>query len=117
MFGRRWPASERTHLGQRRRKDLGVGGFGVSGNIGALIIRIGFWGPLSYSFNKKTQNSIGNYLGPYSRAFSDFRDGFLSLGAFCVFWGLPVDSSCEFPHPRCQVRAERPVQASGPTAL
>ena len=31
-------------------------------NIGALIVRIGFWGPLYYN-HKKT--SIGDYLGPY----------------------------------------------------
>ena len=38
----------------------------VSGStIGALIIRIGFWGPLYYSYNKEPQNSIGNYSGPY----------------------------------------------------
>ena len=30
--------------------------------VGALIIRIGFWGPLYYNYNQ--QNSIGNYLGP-----------------------------------------------------
>ena len=29
--------------------------------IGALIIRIGFWGPLYYNYNKEPQNSIGNY--------------------------------------------------------
>ena len=36
-------------------------------NIGALIIRIGFWGPLYYNHNKEHQNSIGNYSGPYIR--------------------------------------------------
>ena len=35
-------------------------------NIGALIIRTGFWGPLYYNHNKEPQNSIGNYYGPYS---------------------------------------------------
>ena len=39
----------------------------VLGSIGALIIRIGFWCPLSYKYNKEPpQNSIGNYLGLYS---------------------------------------------------
>ena len=34
---------------------------------GALKMRIGFWGPLYYNHNKEPpQNSIGNYLGPYS---------------------------------------------------
>ena len=38
-----------------------------SGNIGALIIRIGFWGPLYYNHNMEPTkiNSTGNYLGPY----------------------------------------------------
>ena len=31
--------------------------------IGALIIRIGFWGILYYSYNKEPPNSIGNYQG------------------------------------------------------
>ena len=36
------------------------------GNIGALIIRIGFWGPLDCHYNQEPpQNSIGIYLGPY----------------------------------------------------
>ena len=30
-------------------------------NIGALIIRIGHWGPLYYNCIKEPQNSIGNY--------------------------------------------------------
>ena len=31
-------------------------------SIGALILRIGFWGPLYYSYNKDPpKNSIGNY--------------------------------------------------------
>ena len=35
-------------------------------NTGALIIRIGFWGPLYDNYNKEPpQNSIGIYLGPY----------------------------------------------------
>ena len=36
--------------------------------IGALIIRIGFRGPVYYNYNKEAPrtNSIGHYLGPYS---------------------------------------------------
>ena len=37
--------------------------------MGALIIRIGFRGPLYYNYNAEPppkKNSIGNYLGPYS---------------------------------------------------
>ena len=40
------------------------------GNIGALIIGIGFWGLLYYSSNKEPpkKTNIGNYyLGPYSK--------------------------------------------------
>ena len=36
-------------------------------NVGAFIIRIGFWGPLYYKYDKEPQNGIGNYLGPYIR--------------------------------------------------
>ena len=28
---------------------------------------MGFWGPLSYKYNKEPPNCVGNYLGPYSR--------------------------------------------------
>ena len=36
-------------------------------NIGALIIRMGFLGPLYYNHNKETpKNRIGNYLDPWS---------------------------------------------------
>ena len=35
-------------------------------NVGALIIRIGFWGPCYYIHNQEPQNSIGNSLGPCS---------------------------------------------------
>ena len=35
--------------------------------IGALIIRMGFWGILYYNYNKEpAPNSIGNYQGPYT---------------------------------------------------
>ena len=33
--------------------------------MGALIIRIGFWGTLYNNYNKGTQNNVGNWLGPY----------------------------------------------------
>ena len=32
-----------------------------SGNIGASIIRLGFWGPLYYIYNKELHNSVGNF--------------------------------------------------------
>ena len=34
-------------------------------NIGALIIRIGFWGYYTIVIIRSHQKSIGNYLGPY----------------------------------------------------
>ena len=35
-------------------------------NIGALTLKIGFWGPLYYSYSiRNPQNSIGHDLGPY----------------------------------------------------
>ena len=36
-------------------------------NIGALMISIGFWGPLYYNYNDKEppKSSIGNHLGSY----------------------------------------------------
>ena len=37
----------------------------LSPTIGALNIRIGFWGPSYSNYNKAPQNSIGNYFGPY----------------------------------------------------
>ena len=39
------------------------------GIIGALIIRVGFWGPLCYILKKEPQNSIANYQGSYIRVF------------------------------------------------
>ena len=38
-------------------------------NIGALVIKIGFGGPLCYKYNKEPQTSIGTYKSPYIRAF------------------------------------------------
>ena len=34
-------------------------------NIGALIIRRGFWGILYHNYTKEPQNGTGNPLGPY----------------------------------------------------
>ena len=56
-------------------------GFGLRVNIGALIIRIGSWGPLLilYLFIMgNPQNSTGNYLGPYILRFGAL--GFEALG-------------------------------------
>ena len=39
---------------------------GLLDNRGALIIRVGFGGPVYYNYTTEPpQNSIGNYLGPY----------------------------------------------------
>ena len=34
-------------------------------NIGALIIRTGFWGPLCYNYNKEPPKYLGNYFCPF----------------------------------------------------
>ena len=49
----------------------------LRGTIGASIVRIEFWGPLYYSYNKEPQNSIGSYSGPCIR---DIRFGVDSSG-------------------------------------
>ena len=41
-------------------------------NIGALKIGMAFWGPLYNDYNRKTQNSIGNYLGPHLMDATDY---------------------------------------------
>ena len=64
----------------------------------ALIIRVGFWGPLYNKTIRNTQNSIGNYLSPYSRL-SDIgiraRREFGLVGLFTVLelFTRAVDSS------------------------
>ena len=44
----------------------------IATNIGALIIRIGFWGPLYFHHNKEPPKCIGNYLGPYIMLHSSY---------------------------------------------
>ena len=36
-------------------------------NIRALIILIGFWGPSYHNLVRNPQNTIGSYLGPYTK--------------------------------------------------
>ena len=50
-------------------------------NIGALMIRIGFWGPLYYKIIWNPQNSIGTYLGPYSTGAALLKSSNICLGA------------------------------------
>ena len=44
--------------------------------IGALIIRIGFWGPLYYDYNKEPppqkKKILIYYLGPYIKSYVKF---------------------------------------------
>ena len=44
----------------------GNGGPNLRVDIGASILRRGFWGPLYHNYNKEPppKNSIGSYLGP-----------------------------------------------------
>ena len=59
MPGRRDVPSETAGI------ELQVEDLPHSGNIGALIIRLGFWGPLYYNYNKEP----GNHKGPYAICF------------------------------------------------
>ena len=36
-------------------------------NVGALVVRIGFWVYYATDITRNPKSSIGNYLGPYSR--------------------------------------------------
>ena len=60
---------------------------------GALIIRVGFWSPLYYEYNKEPQASIDNYLGLYT------------------FFKLPNKQCCNFG-PKDQCIAPSPCQES-----
>ena len=42
--------------------------------IGALIIRVGFWGPVSCNYMEAPQHNIGDYLGPYITSFNRCED-------------------------------------------
>ena len=49
-------------------RDLEIGGYGFGGNIGALMIRMRFFGAhYAILILRKPQNSIGNYFGTYTR--------------------------------------------------
>ena len=53
-------------------------------NTRALIIRIGFGGPLYYEYNKELQLCIGNYSGSYiigDWALGVWGSGFRGLGS------------------------------------
>ena len=52
-------------------------------NIGALIIRIGFWGIFFYIHKEEPQNRIGNCLGSYKKG-----SGFRVLGLRFGIWDL-----------------------------
>ena len=56
--------------------------------IGTLIVRIGFWAVLYYSYNKQPQYTIGNYSGLYITSvtllrFSYREGGFDQVGSCC----------------------------------
>ena len=64
-------------------------------NIGALLIRIGFWGPLDYSNNKEPHNNIGNYGGPDITV--------LDSGSLTI---APLPRQCPFRSSRWRVSTE-----------
>ena len=50
--------------GRHPKSALGASVFqGLGANIGTLIIRIRFWGPLYDKYTKEPQNNIGNSSG------------------------------------------------------
>ena len=62
-------------------------------NIGALMIRVGFWGPVYCKDNKETPpKNIGNYLNPFfSLGFTVIESRECGLGCgFPVSAGLPA---------------------------
>ena len=62
-------------------------------NVGALIFRTGFGGPLCYNYDMELpQNSMGNYLGPYILLG-------LATGRGQSTWGF-MDASASADNPR-----------------
>ena len=59
-------------------------------NVGALIIRIGFWGHYTMITLRSPQSSIGSYLGPYISG---------SIFRWC-FWQSDLKGSKEALHSR-----------------
>ena len=44
--------------------------------VGASIIRVGFWGPIYYNYNREPQDSIGNYYGVLLSPFELAEDAY-----------------------------------------
>ena len=62
---------------------------------GALIIKIGFWGPSYYTYNKEPQNSIGNYLGPWPLYYhhAHAQSSFKAQAQECIQGGVAYSMS------------------------
>ena len=56
---------QETNLTPPVQRQNGVGHGTERINIGALMIRMGFWGPRYHSYNKEPQNGISSYFGAY----------------------------------------------------
>ena len=65
-------------------------------DVGAVIIRTGFWGLLYYSYMKKPQNSAGKYLGPTIGGLGalGFRDLGVSTRGFTLHGGSLSKRAC-----------------------
>ena len=65
----------------------------IESNIGALIIRIGFWGP----FLRSPQNSVGNYYGPCIRvASATVKSKTLENSEIIALWSTGTSSDWSF---------------------
>ena len=75
----------------------------MSGNIGALITRIGFGGIIYYPFVRNPQNNIGNYSSPYSPSAEvrDFELAVLPRSSHPAVHFLSVWEQLCFGHPAC----------------
>ena len=79
-----------------------------SATIGALIIRIGLWGILYYTYNKEPpQNSAGNHLNPYMIVMTGAKGRCAVLPAGDSLTPEP-ETQPRIPNPRPETRFREP---------
>ena len=61
-------------------------------NLGALLFRIGFWGPLYYNHNKEPPKPYSNYSGPYLTFTTEPRLERGELAKHALHAEAPVDA-------------------------